>query len=239
MLFSTVFSAASLLVAQVSAHGAVTSYQIGTTIYQGYQGYSPSSSPASIQRQWTDGYNPITSVTSAKMLCNGGTSAALSAPIVAGNTITAKWAQWTHQQGPVMVWMYKCAGEFTACDGKGKGWFKIDQMGMTAAPLSGTSWGANVVYTKLAYTSTIPKSLAPGNYLIRHELLALHQANAPQFYPECAQLQVSGNGTATPAATFLTTIPGYATANDPGVMVDTYMSKATTYTCPGPAVWTG
>lgn len=157
------------------------------------------------------------------MLCNGGTSAALSAAIVAGNTITAKWAQWTHQQGPVMVWMYKCAGEFTDCDGKGKGWFKIDQMGMTAAPLSGTAWGTNEVYRKLAYTSTIPKTLVPGNYLIRHELLALHQANAPQFYPECAQLKVSGNGTATPAANFLTKIPGYATANDPGVMVSFHL----------------
>lgn len=190
-----------------------------------YQGYSPSSSPPSIQRQWTDGYNPITSVTSAKMLCNGGTSAALSAEIAAGTAITAKWAQWTHQQGPVMVWMYKCAGEFSACDGKGKGWFKIDQTGLTAPPISGTNWGTNIVYTKLAYTSTIPKSLAPGNYLIRHELLALHQANAPQFYPECAQLKVTGTGTASPAASFLTTIPGYATANDPGVMVSCFLRR--------------
>ncbi|CZS93622.1 related to cel1 protein precursor [Rhynchosporium agropyri] len=239
MFISKVLSITALLVGQSSAHGAVTSYQIGNTVFPGYQGYSPSSSPKSIQRQWTDGYNPITSVTSEKMLCNGGTSAALAADIVAGETITAKWSQWTHSQGPVMVWMYKCAGEHSSCDGKSKGWFKIDQLGMTAAPLSGTAWGNDIVLKKLAWTSTIPKSLAPGNYLIRHELLALHQANSPQFYPECAQLKVSGSGTATPAASFLTSIPGYATASDPGVMVDTYMSKATTYTPPGPAVWTG
>lgn len=84
-------------------------------------------------------------VTDAKMTCNGGTSAALSAPITAGQNITAIWGQWTHKQGPVMVWMYKCSGAFTACDGKGKGWFKIDQMGMTAPPLSGDNWGTAIV----------------------------------------------------------------------------------------------
>jgi hypothetical protein len=162
----------------VLGHGAVTSYVIGGVNYPGYEGYSPSSGPPTIERQWPD-YNPILSVTDSKMTCNGGTSAPLSANITAGQQITAKWAQWTHQQGPVMVWMYKCAGAFSSCTGKDKGWFKIDQMGMTAPPLTGTSWGTAVVYAKLAWTSTIPANLAPGNYLIRHELLALHQANAP------------------------------------------------------------
>ena len=112
-------------------------------------------------------------------------------------------------------------------------------MGMTAPPLSGENWGANVILKKLAWESTIPASLAPGNYLIRHEIIALHQANTPQFYAECAQLQVTGSGTAQPSGNFLATIPGYASQSDPGITVDTYGSKATTYTPPGPAVWTG
>lgn len=110
---------------------------------------------------------------------------------------------------------------------------------MTAPPLSGTSWGNDKVLKKLQWTSKIPSTLAAGNYLIRHELLALHQANAPQFYAECAQLQVTGSGTASPSGEYLANIPGYASQNDPGIMVDTYMSKATTYTPPGPKVWTG
>ncbi|KAF4622700.1 hypothetical protein G7Y89_g14327 [Cudoniella acicularis] len=133
MFFSTIFSAAALLVAEASAHGAVTSYVIGGTTYPGYTGFSPSSSPPSIQRQWPD-YNPTMTVTSKSVMCNGGTSAKLVATVAAGSKITAKWAQWTHQQGPVMVWMYPCAGDFTACDGSGKKWFKIDQEGMTASP---------------------------------------------------------------------------------------------------------
>ena len=183
-----------------------------------YQGYSPASSPPTIQRQWPD-YNPIMSVSSAAMRCNGGSSAALSATVAAGQTVTAVWSQWTHAQGPVMVWMYKCSGALTSCDGSGVGWFKIDQMGMTAPPLTGTNWGTAVVMKDLKWTSTIPAKLAPGNYLIRHELLALHQANTPQFYPECAQLVVTGSGTATPSGAYLTAIPSYASASDPGVNV--------------------
>lgn len=44
-----------------------------------------------------------------------------------------------------MVWMYDCGGSFSSCDGKSKKWFKIDQMGMTAPPLTGTSWGTALV----------------------------------------------------------------------------------------------
>lgn len=238
MIVSTLISALGLLAVSVSGHGAVTSYLIGGVTYPGYQGYSPATSPPTIEWQWPS-YNPILTVTDPMMRCNGGTSAALSAPVAAGQTVTAIWAQWTHQQGPVMVWMYKCAGEFSACDGSGAGWFKIDEMGMTAPPLTGTSWGTAVVFATLKWTSTIPATLAPGNYLIRHELLALHQADTPQFYPECAQLQVTGSGTASPPSSYLTSIPAYASQNDPGIMIDIYTSTATNYTCPGPAVWTG
>jgi hypothetical protein len=194
-------------------------------------------------------------VTDKKVMCNGGTSAKLTASVAAGAKVTAKWTQWTHAQGPVMVWMYKCAGTIAACDGSGKGWFKIDQMGtsasflistrqsntlpgMTAPPLSGTNWGTAKVLKELQWTSTIPAKLSPGNYLIRHELLALHQANTPQFYAECAQLAVTGSGTESPSGAFLANIPGYAPQSDPGITVDTYANNApTTYTCPGPAVW--
>ncbi|KAH8598157.1 family 61 putative glycoside hydrolase [Bisporella sp. PMI_857] len=238
MLVTSIVSAVSLLAAGASAHGAVTSYSIGGTTYPGYTGFSPATSPPTIQRQWPD-YNPTLTVTDAKMRCNGGTSAALSATVPAGSQVTAIWAQWTHAQGPVMVWLFKCAGAFSSCTGDGQGWFKIDQMGMTAPPLTGTSWGTNEVMTKLKWTSTIPASLTPGNYLIRHELLALHQSNTPQFYAECAQLVITGSGTANPSSQYLAKIPGYAPQSDPGITIDIYSSTATTYTPPGPAVWKG
>ncbi|KAL5353719.1 hypothetical protein ACLOAV_001760 [Pseudogymnoascus australis] len=236
MIASSLFTVAALLAAKAAAHGAVTSYVIDGVTYPGYQGFSPGSGPETIERQWSD-YNPILSVSDPMMRCNGGTSAPLSAPVTAGGKVRALWSQWTHAQGPVMVWLFKCAGDFASCDGSGAGWFKIDEMGMTAPPLSGTSWGTAVVMDQLYWESTIPAAIADGNYLIRHELLALHQANTPQFYPECAQIVISGGGGQSPDASFLTEIPSYASASDPGVSIDIYSSTATTYTCPGPAVW--
>ncbi|KAI2605120.1 glycoside hydrolase family 61 protein [Hypoxylon fragiforme] len=221
-----------------AAHGAVTSYEIGGKAYEGYQGFSPVAGAQTIQRQWKD-YNPIMTVTDALMTCNGGTSAPVSAEVAAGANVTAVWKQWTHQQGPVMVWLYPCDGAFASCDGKAKKWFKIDEMGLTGDVLNSNNWGTAVIYKDLKWSSRIPESLKPGNYLIRHELLALHQANTPQFYPECAQITVTGSGTATPPVDLLTSIPAYAAQSDPGIMVDIYQGKGTSYKTPGPAVWTG
>lgn len=202
----------------VAGHGSVTSYVIGGTTYPGYTGFSPASSPPTIQWQWPD-YNPTFTVTDIKMRCNGGTSAQLTAPVQAGQNVTAVYKQWTHQQGPVMVWLYKCAGDFSSCMGDGKGWFKIDQMGMWGGKLDSNNWGTAIVYKNLKWSSMIPKNLAPGNYLIRHELLALHQENTPQFYAECAQIVVSGSGTASPPSDYQYSIPVYAPQNDPGITV--------------------
>jgi hypothetical protein len=41
-------------------------------------------------------------------------------------------------------------------------------------------WAGDAILDTLVWTSTIPATLAPGNYLIRHELIAVHQANNPQ-----------------------------------------------------------
>lgn len=144
-----------------------------------------------------------------------------------GDEITATWAQWTHSQGPVIVWLYKCAGDFSACDGSGANWFKIDEGGFhgdgttvfldTETP---SGWDiATLVGSNKGWTSSIPAGLAPGNYLIRHELIALHQANNPQWYAECAQLVVGGSGTASPDASYKAAIPGYAAQSDPNISV--------------------
>jgi len=64
-----------------------------------------------------------------KLRCNGGRGATLWAEANPGDEVTAIWQQWTHSQGPIIVWMYKCPGEFSTCDGSGPGWFKIDEAG--------------------------------------------------------------------------------------------------------------
>jgi hypothetical protein len=119
------------------------------------------------------------------------------------------------------VYMYACppGGSFAACDGSGKGWFKIQHAGLEKGQLKGEGWAVGDIARTKKWSTKIPASLAPGDYLIRHELLALHSANNPQFYPECAQLRVTGSGSKRPGGKFLVSIPGYARQGDPGVTV--------------------
>ena len=68
----------------------------------------------------------------------------------------------------------------------------------------------------------------------------MHTSNAPQWYPECAQLVVTGTGTGVPGAAYLAAIPGVYLMSDPEVDIDVYSQPGVTnYTVPGPAVWTG
>lgn len=115
-------------------------------------------------------------------------------------------------------------------------WFKVAQTGRT-----GTSdvWGATPLMTAGAsYSYTIPKCLQAGSYIVRHEIIALHAAYTypgAQFYPSCHQIKVTGSGTSTGPASKVA-FPGAYVGTDPGITYDSY--KATTYTPPGPAVYT-
>jgi hypothetical protein len=56
-----------------------------------------------------------------------------------------------------------------------------------------------------------------------------------QFYLSCAQLTVTGGGSATPGP--LVAFPGAYAATDPGLLIDIYYPVPTSYTNPGPAVF--
>ncbi|GAA5938638.1 hypothetical protein JCM1841_004370 [Sporobolomyces salmonicolor] len=74
-------------------------------------------------------------------------------------------------------------------------------------------------------TVTVPSNLAPGTYLVRFDLLALHSASSAggvQFYPNCAQINVTGSGsTDLPAGV---SIPGFFTDSTPGIVWNVYYS---------------
>jgi hypothetical protein len=119
--------------------------------------------------------------------------------------------------------------------GTDKVWFKVDEKGRAA---DGT-WAAThgLTATGSWYTFTVPSSLAPGQYIIRHEIIALHSASTypgAQVYPSCIQVQVTGSGTKTPSSDYLVAFPGAYTSSTPGIVFDAY--KSGTYPIPGPKV---
>jgi len=70
------------------------------------------------------------------------------------------------------------------------------------------------------YSTNLPDNLAPGQYLVRHEIIALHlatQMDKAEFYPSCQQINVGGTGTGVPSQDQLLSFPGAYSDSDPGI----------------------
>lgn len=183
---------------------------------------------------------PVTDVTSADIRCyedsSNPTTSTLS--VKAGANVGFKSDGTISHPGTLQFYMAKAPDGKTAADFKGDGevWFKIFGQGPTIADgtLSWPSQGlseANV---------TIPESLPSGDYLFRIEHIALHSASeegGAQFYISCGQLTVTDGGSGTP--TPKVALPGAYEASDPGLKINIYYPVPTSYTLPGPAVWSG
>ncbi|KAH7345852.1 glycoside hydrolase [Pyrenochaeta sp. MPI-SDFR-AT-0127] len=193
-------------------------------------------------------YNgPISDVSSNDIVCNGGpnptTKTSTVITLQAGSTASLLWRHMpgttsenvvdASHKGPVMAYLKKVS-DATTDTGIGGGWFKIQQDGF-----DGTSWGVDrLIANKGIQSVTIPRCIAPGQYLLRAELIALHaagQSMGAQFYMECAQINIVGaSADKTPATV---SFPGTYKQNDPGVIYNLYNGQKT-YTVPGPSVFT-
>lgn len=72
----------------------------------------------------------------------------------------------------------------------------------------------------MSYTTKIPDSLASGQYLIRHEIIALQLAvseGGAEFYPSCTQVKVGGSQVSTASSSELVSFPGAYADTDPGI----------------------
>ncbi|KAI6713521.1 endo-beta-1:4-glucanase D [Diplocarpon mali] len=192
--------------------------------------------------------NPVKDVTSKDMTCNvNNVPAAKTIDVAAGDKITLQWHHDSNQpsddiiasshKGPVQAYIAP-----TASEGAGDVWVKLKEDGY-----SGGKWGVeNLIAAKGKFDVTLPAGLAQGPYLLRGEIIALHEGEVSyqtnpgrgaQFYMGCVQLNVGGSGsTALPAGV---AIPGAYAPNDPGVVFNIYGGAITDYPIPGPAVWDG
>ncbi|KAI9830959.1 MAG: hypothetical protein M1826_004076 [Phylliscum demangeonii] len=88
-----------------------------------------------------------------------------------------------------------------------------------------------------AYNGTwyvdIPKTLAPGFYVVRTEILALFGTG--QYYPRCLNLMVTGDGTAHPVGVPASQLYN---ASESGVAVN-FADMPDNYTLPGVPMWEG
>jgi len=240
---ATFAAVASATLPQVLAHGGVLSYSNAGNWYWGWSPYNTPTGQTTIQRPWSS-YNPITDPTDPTIACNDdGTPGALqlTATVAAGSAITAYWNQvWPHAYGPMLTYLGQCPG---TCDGVNANtlkWFKIDESGLISGTIGDGYWGdGKMIDQNSTWTTTIPSTVPSGNYLIRFETIALHSLPA-QFYPECAQIQITGGGSQAPTSDELVSFPGAYSATDPGLTVDIYTNTALTetdYVIPGPPLY--
>jgi cellulase len=168
---------------------------------------------------------PTTSYNNSDIICHkSATNAQIAAPVKAGGKVELQWTPWpVSHHGPVIDYMANCNGPCETVDKTTLSWFKVDQVGLLNPNVTSGYWGTDVlINNNNSWVVEIPPTLAKGNYVLRHEIIALHAAGSAggaQVYPQCVNLAVSGTGTAKPAG-----IPAtqFYTPTDPGILFSAY-----------------
>jgi len=234
-------TAALSLVPSVHAHGFVYNFGVDGT---NYKGNIPNgkTDPSPI-RQVTD-QSPIKGATNPSVNCGlGAPNAQLVADAMPGSKLTYDWrtaslGAWPHNTGPMLTYLASCGS--TTCDqfdSRTAKWFKIDQV---AKDDSG-NWVQQQLMDGGVYSTNLPDNLAPGEYLVRHEIIALHLATSEggaEFYPSCQQIKVGGSGTGVPSEDQLLSFPGAYSDNDPGIFDPNVFDPSAKYEFPGGPVAT-
>nr|OQO31192.1 hypothetical protein B0A51_01571 [Rachicladosporium sp. CCFEE 5018] len=232
------------LVPQVAAHGYVAAITAGGKTYQGSNPnwyYQPSGQVVPTAGWFAlnqdNGFVSPSAYGTSDIGCHkSGKAGNQQIPVAAGSSVVLNWNTWPiSHHGPVIDYLAKCSGNCTALtDASSLSFFKIAQSGLLNDDSPPGTWATDAItVAPYAWTIKIPSSVAPGNYVLRHELIGLHAAgssNGAQNYPQCINLQITGSGTATPSGTKATAL---YKSTDPGILIDIY-SKISSYTIPGP-----
>jgi hypothetical protein len=224
----------------VSAHGFLSSITINGKTYNGNNPFR-NNDPSVIRK--VSSPDPNYGASNTALTCGPGALAASQmADANPGDTMTFDWrgadySHWPHNTGPMLTYMASCGS--SSCDqfdpAQAK-WFKIRQVGRKNG---NPQWVQQDVFDGGVDTVTIPSNLAPGNYLVRHEIIALHlatQRGGAEFYPGCAQVRIGGSQTGKPSESELVSFPGAYSDDDPGIYDPSVYNTRVAYVFPGPRV---
>lgn len=250
LLFSYLSTLSSISL--IKAHGHVSEILINNASYYGHDPTKVPWGPQPDSISWTNGADdngPVLSsaseLASPDIICHlNATNGVLTAPVIAGTTIAVRWSDWPEAHwGPVIDYMAHCPNDDCATVDKTKlRFFKIAEMGQLERGFDGNVgyWANNKLRDDdFTWKITVPETLVPGSYVLRHEIIALHPGGAEgstQMYPQCINLVVEGDGTVDPRGILATDL--YA-STDPGllhnVFIDTWSDVL--YEIPGPALY--
>ncbi|KAL4873739.1 glycosyl hydrolase family 61-domain-containing protein [Aspergillus spectabilis] len=231
----------------VAGHGYVSGIVADGQYYGGYlvnnYPYNPSP-PDTIGWSTTAtdlGFVDGTGYTTGDIICHKSAEpGAISASVAAGAEIEFQWTTWPESHhGPVIEYLANCNGDCSTVDKTTLEWFKISESGLLDGSAAPGNWASDeLIANNNSWTTTIPSSLAAGNYVLRHEIIALHSAgneNGAQNYPQCFNLEITGGGSDSPAGVVGTEL---YIPTDEGILFNIYQA-IDSYPIPGPALWTG
>ncbi|KAG9384676.1 Glycosyl hydrolase family 61 [Pyrenophora tritici-repentis] len=215
------------LAASVNAHGRLAAIKVAGEDFTSYDPSFQYQKPAPEVIEWScpecldNGFvSPDMYTDASQIACHkDATAGAKVAKVAAGGKIDISWTTWPESHvGPVIDYMAKVP-DATAAKAGDLEFFKI-----AAAGFDGGKWAATkLIANNNTWSVTVPESIAPGQYVLRHEIIALHSAgdvNGAQKLPQ-----------GTPANKLYT-------PTDPGIKVSVYGDNSK-YQMPGPALFSG
>ncbi|KAI1849792.1 hypothetical protein JX265_012257 [Neoarthrinium moseri] len=247
-MFPTQFACWALLVTFVAGHGYVQQIKMGNQLVDTWNPYKdPQKKVTKITRKFPDN-GPVTDgkFTTDAITCNYGIDGEpnnvpvnMTASVASGSKLTFYWTDWqSDHPGPIMTYLASCGGSCKTFSGStGNVWVKIHQAGYDASlnppwaskrlPTQNSVSHSNQE-TKFQYNTwsiTLPSSIAPGEYLLRHEILGLQRTN--------------NNGSGSTKLPTGIALPGAYQPDDKKSIFLEYrdISASNPYTAPGGQVW--
>lgn len=247
-MYKTILSLGALaaMSVTVSAHGTVTGVTIDGQFIGGfkldyyYQKQQNQPSPAHIgwyAENTDNGFIAPSAYNAPDIICHKNASPQGSsdtmAKVAAGGTVEFHWTAWPSSHvGPVITYVAPYTGDIASVQKTDLKWTKIQANGYENG-----QWAAiKMIGENNTFPVTVPSSLKAGKYVFRHEIIALHSAQAEggaQNYPQCLNIEVTGSGTESPAGTAGESL---YTPTEDGIIFNPYVQNIK-YDIPGPALF--
>ncbi|KAF2021440.1 lytic polysaccharide monooxygenase [Aaosphaeria arxii CBS 175.79] len=262
MMSSSAIPLVLLLATIVKGHGGGMHYIIDGVIHDGYDSRVRNNEKGTIQRSWTwdsipweenEWWSNIPALT-----CGANGTAwekSYHAPHRAGSIVSINYThpelpdyRFGHQHGPMCAYLAACPDEgCEKVDIHAPIWFKIFEKGLKNGTWLDGYWYMKDVESGANLDVQTPKSLRPGKYLLKHDMHNL-ETGFNQYFTNCVQLDISGEGDKLPAKEKLVSFP-QAYDKDWGVSFPpkgsgaewfyTKKNNEVVYPLPGPPIWEG
>ncbi|KAG8806619.1 hypothetical protein FRC17_004898, partial [Serendipita sp. 399] len=193
--------------------------------------------------------DPVKGTSNPDISCGrNAQKAQLVADAAPGSTVQFIWRNgeggtWVHNTGAIIDYMAPCGENGCASfDSANAQWFKISELGKKP----NGEWFMRDLTTgpEASVSITLPENLPAGEYLLRHELIAMQLGMSPggaEFYPSCTQIRLSAptrTGATLPSGNLVVSFPGAYSDTDPGILTPNIYEPNLNYVFPGPQVIT-